>query len=71
MRHYALFFGDLGNPTSTTLTPGNGISASGNTITVTPTFTPQNGSVTASYLTFANADNSATVQIPVTIFPNG
>ena len=55
------------NPVTTTLTPGNGISVSGNRVTVTPTFTPKAGSVSASYLTFSN-ENGDTVNINVDIF---
>ena len=55
------------DPVTTTLTPGNGISVSGNRVTVTPTFTPKAGSVSASYLTFSN-ENGDTVSINVDIF---
>ena len=54
-------------PVTTILTPGNGISVSGNRVTVTPTFTPKAGSVTASYLTFSDG-NGDTVNINVDIF---
>ena len=70
MRHLALFDGlvDLNdNPVTTTLTPGNGVRVSGNRVTVTPTFTPKAGSVTASYLTFSDG-NGNSVNVSVDIF---
>ena len=50
------------NPT-TTLTPGNGITVSDNTVTITPNFTP--GSVTKSYLTFSKDGESADVNVSI------
>ena len=55
------------NPVTTTLTPGNGISVSGNHVTVTPTFTPKTGTITEQYLTFSDG-NGNSVNVSVDIF---